>query len=147
MSVKAKGFKATKKKIADITDMRSKRHKRAMERVTQQVVSDNIEYPPSTAANRPPTPFYIRGRGLQLKRGNKLNSEDLLHRWDTKVKASRDSIVGYVLNTASYAAFVVGDRQAWFHALRGWPNVYVYVRRKRRDLAELYGRVYKNSAN
>ena len=30
-------------------------------------------YPPATAANAPPTPYYIRGRGMQYKHGNKGN--------------------------------------------------------------------------
>ena len=34
-----------------------------------------MNYPPTTAANMPPTPFYIRGRGTQYASGNDEKSE------------------------------------------------------------------------
>ena len=34
-------------------------------------------YPPMTSANQPPTPYYIRGRGMQYKYGNDMKSENL----------------------------------------------------------------------
>lgn len=61
-------------------------------------------YPPSTAANQPPVPYYIRNVGTQTASGNLRNSEVYGKRFTIKPK-------GYITtvdNTASYAKYLSG---------------------------------------
>lgn len=144
MTVKVTGIQETiNRKIKPIANMKSRGHRVAMDRVVLKIAEDNFEYPPATAANRPPTPFYIRGKGMQYKRGNNLKSEDLLHRWDTKISQATDRVRAVIVNTASYAGYVLGKKQSRFMARIGWPNIYKYVRSERRKLGDLYSRVLK----
>jgi len=74
------------------------------------------KYPPSSEANEPPTPYYIRGRGMQYKSHNNGKSEKLGTQWHVdKVTAG-----AYIYNRTSYAPAVHGEGQARFHELRGW---------------------------
>ena len=139
MTVKATGFNKTIKKIRRVSDLKGKPHRLAIEAVAAKIEEENYDYPPATAANKPPTPFYIRGTGTQLKSRNLKNSEDLESAWGREYTFKKKKISLLITNRASYATFVVGKRQAWYMALKGWPNVYVYVRRKRKDLARIYG--------
>ncbi|KKN11054.1 hypothetical protein LCGC14_1030330 [marine sediment metagenome] len=74
-------------------------------------------YPPATAANAPPTPYYIRGLGTQYASRNLGNSEQYGKRWTTEA----DGYTTVSKNTASYGPFLVDDlRQAGHMALIGW---------------------------
>ena len=66
------------------------------------------KYPPSTAANQPPFPYYIRHQGTQTAHGNLGNSENLGAQWYVE-KQGLGTVIG---NRASYARWVVGDEQA-----------------------------------
>ena len=66
------------------------------------------EYPPRTAANQPPTPYYERGRGVKYASYLKPTSENLGKQWYRKVEGSSIRIG----NRASYAKWVHGDEQA-----------------------------------
>lgn len=76
-------------------------------------------YPPETAANRPPTPYYIRGTGTQYKSRNDYKSEQLGSRWVLK----ETYMATEIKNTASYAPYVHGDRQSARMAKIGWVKV------------------------
>lgn len=73
-------------------------------------------YPPETAANRPPTPYYIRGVGTQYKSRNDYRSQQLGSRWVLK----KSYMATEVSNTATYSPYVHGDRQAARMAKIGW---------------------------
>ncbi len=82
------------------------------------------KYPPSTAANAPPTPYYIRGRGTQYASRNNMSSERLGTQFYVK-SANYQTEIG---NRASYAKYVVGEEQAHWMGPIGW--------RKLKDVAE-----------
>ena len=75
------------------------------------------KYPAETDANRPPTPYYIRGRGTQYKNSNSGKSENLGKRWSVK-KYQRYGVV--IANNASYAQYVHGENQARVMEAIGW---------------------------
>ena len=63
-------------------------------------------YPPATDANRPPTPYYKRGTGMQTSKSrNLMNSENLGKQWYVR----RVGAEGKIGNRASYAKWVHGD--------------------------------------
>src|SRR3990167_9510568 len=74
------------------------------------------KYPPAGAANQPPVPYYIRGRGVQLSYGNRGNSERYGTQFYTQV-AGLKTTVG---NRASYAKFLGGEQQAHAMGQKGW---------------------------
>ena len=80
------------------------------------------EYPSQTAANQPPVPYYIRGRGTQTASGNLGNSEDLGQKWRGAKPQIRDKGFTVAIGTnVSYAPFVQAhDRQARWMKSIGW---------------------------
>ncbi len=91
-------------------------------------------YPPATRANRPPTPYYIRGRGTQTGHGNRGNSERLGTRWYTR-RAGADVELG---NTASYAKWAHGEEQAWFMTIIGWKRLRQVAEDKIEQITKTY---------
>lgn len=94
------------------------------------------KYPPATAANFPPTPYYIRGRGTQYKSHNTLTSERLGTQW-----YERTTLQNYqteVGNRSSYAKFVHGQEQARFMAPKGWRKLLEVAREKIVDIERTY---------
>ena len=77
-------------------------------------------YPPATAANKPPTPYYIRGRGTQYASGNRGGSERL----GTQFYIKRIGYNTEIGNPASYAKWVVGEQQASAMAPKGWRKLF-----------------------
>lgn len=84
------------------------------------------KYPPETDANKPPTPYYIRGRGMQYKSRNDQKSERLGTQW--YIANRNGGFITEVGNRASYADYVVGEGQAYALGRKGWkklvPTVY-----------------------
>jgi hypothetical protein len=92
------------------------------------------KYPPATAANMPPTPYYIRGRGTQLKRGNLGNSERLGTQFYIK-RTGWNTAIG---NRASYAKYVIGEQQASFMAPKGWRKLFDVAKDKKAKIQKVY---------
>lgn len=108
------------------TPWTAKHFKKALTKTLLVAQSDNEKYAPATSANSGPGVHYVRGQGTQLASGRNLgNSERMSTRWKTNVASS--GIVGSLENNASYSIYVIGSRQARFHARRGWPNVPNYA--------------------
>jgi len=93
-------------------------------------------YPPSTDANAPPTPYYIRGRGTQTKSGNRGESERLGTQWYRRVGAA--SLSTEIGNRASYAKWVHGEEQASFMGPKGWRKLTDVVKEKMSDIVKVY---------
>lgn len=93
------------------------------------------KYPPATGANQPPTPYYIRGRGTQLKRGNLYNSERLGTQWYVKGVDKMNTEIG---NRASYARWVSGDQQARAMGRIGWRKLKDVAEEKIGDITKVY---------
>ena len=96
-------------------------------------------YPPETAANKPPTPYYIRSRGMQYKTRNAMDSENLKAQWVTRPQGARVTIG----NRASYARWVHGEDQAQHMARIGWRKLLDVAREK----IDVVRRVYQAWVN
>jgi hypothetical protein len=94
-----------------------------MKNITQEVGSEVLDttglrsYPGLTAANMPPTPYYIRGKGTQYKSGNSGKSENLGKQWKVD---NPDTFSVRMKNDVSYAPFVNGEDQASALKAIGW---------------------------
>lgn len=93
------------------------------------------KYPPETAANMPPTPYYIRGRGTEYGYGNKGNSERLGTQWYTKPALPYGTEIG---NRASYAPYVHGDEQARAMARIGWRKLFDVAMERLPQITKVY---------
>ena len=83
-------------------------------------------YPAATSANFPPTPYYIRGRGMQYANSNDYRSERYGTQWN--VKAYADKVV--IGNRASYAPFVGGEKSPHHMRVKGWRRLKGVAREK-----------------
>lgn len=92
------------------------------------------EYPAATAANAPPTPYYIRGRGTQYASRNDHRSERLGTRFYVQATTYRAEIG----NTASYAEHVVGEKQAVRMAGIGWRRLIDVAEEKQGEIARIF---------
>ena len=73
-------------------------------------------YPPPPP-RRPGKSYYVRGRGMLSSKGKLLSSSEMLNRkWAIKGIAWGARLT----NTASYAGWVHGKRQARIHKKTGW---------------------------
>ena len=91
-------------------------------------------YPPSTAANQPPTPYYIRGRGTQYAGGNRGESERYGTQWNVTTRGYTTTIG----NRTSYAPFVGGDKQPQHMADKGWRKLFAVADQKRAAIQRIY---------
>lgn len=128
------------KNIRDLGKGFNKREKRKALKLVGLAVGGDIEkYPKANAGNRAPAPFYIRGRGTQLKSGRNLNnSQRMSTKWKHVVSADGEKL--NIKNRATYSGFVIGQNQARFHARRGWVNVPKYSANRKNGarLARVY---------
>jgi len=96
-------------------------------------------YPPAGPGNSPPTPYYIRGRGMQIggirvPEYNTFSSQRLGTRW---VIESR-GLVTTISNTADYAPFAHGQEQAYFMANIGWRKLDEVGQEKVNEITQIY---------
>ena len=112
-----------------------------MAKAGREASEDNIlktkglfPYPSETAANMPPTPYYIRGRGTQTARGNKANSERLGTQFYTKASSLNTNIC----NRASYAKWVIGEQQASAMKRIGWKKLFDVAKEKKAKIQKVY---------
>ncbi len=93
------------------------------------------KYPPATAANAPPEPYYIRGRGTMYKSGLKATSERLGTQWYVKASKSFSTELG---NRTSYAKWAHGEEQARAMARIGWRKLGDVVSEKMGNIVRVY---------
>lgn len=93
------------------------------------------KYPPATGANRPPTPYYIRGRGTQYKSSNSGKSERLGTQWYIKRIGWGGAEIG---NRASYARWVHGEEQANAMAQIGWQRLVDVAKDKMGEIQKIF---------
>lgn len=118
ISIKITGIESIRKKLGSASYQLDHALSEAGTKAGMEIVKQKgiAAYPPSTAANRPPIPYYIRGRGTETKTGNKLNSQNLGRQW-TVVPIRGGARVE---NKVSYAKYVHGTEQAKSMATIGW---------------------------
>lgn len=98
-----------------------------------------LRYPPSTAANAPPVPYYIRGRGTQTAHGNLYNSERLGSQGTSEgFSIAAVGPVTTIGNRASYAKYVIGEQQKPWMARIGWRKLFDVAREKVPQITAIY---------
>ena len=94
-----------------------------------------MKYPPETDANKPPEPYYIRGRGMQYKSGNNMKSEE----YGTKFYVKQDGYGVIIGNSAGYAKYLAGElKQAEHMAKLGWRKLIDVAKEKLDKVKEIY---------
>ena len=92
-------------------------------------------YPPETAANMPPAPYYERGKGMWTSATrNTYKSENLGKQWYVK----REGYKMRIGNRASYAKWVHGDEQAGAMAGHGWRKLVDVTKEKLSRIQKVY---------
>lgn len=91
-------------------------------------------YPPMTAANAPPVPYYKRNLGTQYATRNLMNSEQLGKKWNVQRKGF-STIIG---NPVSYARYVHGEEQAKAMAGIGWKKLFAVAKQKIKAIQKVY---------
>jgi len=99
------------------------------------------KYPPMGPGNQPPTPYYVRGEGTQLKSKNLHNSEKLGARFHSLGEARGLGAVIKLGNTASYAPYVVGDEQSRVMAKIGWRKLRDVAKQKLSEVGKIFEEV------
>jgi len=92
-------------------------------------------YPPATAANQPPAPYYQRGSGTIYASGRSSGtSENYGKKWN--VQASRYNTE--ISNSASYAPYLAGEQQAKHMQRLGWRKLIDVAKEKLERLKRIY---------
>lgn len=128
--IEVKGLDKVIQAIGDMADPRhvgiylAKAGQEAASKILQTKGLQN--YPDMSKGNKPPVPYYIRGRGTETALGNLNESERL----GTQFYIDRDvsNFTTKIGNRASYADDVVGDNQKAIFGIIGW--------RKLREVAD-----------
>ena len=125
IDIKIEGIKELSGRLDKVSDLiRKMAMLGGMHDATKYVATNAAVYPPTTEANVPPPPYYIRGTGTQYKGYNRNESEQLNLRWDRIVSEKGDDVQGVVENKTTYAPWVHGVvRQRWFHKTHNWRNI------------------------
>jgi hypothetical protein len=93
------------------------------------------KYPPATAANRPPFPYYLRGSGTQTSAGrNTGTSKNLGKQWVTK----RVTFGAKLSNAVPYARFVHGVQQPQHMRAKGWRKLTEVVEFKLPQITKVF---------
>jgi len=90
------------------------------------------KYPPETVANFPPTPYYIRGRGMQRAGIRKPAYNDgSSERYGTQFTVERyGGMSTKIGNRASYAKYLAGEQQAAAMGRIGWRKLFEVANEK-----------------
>lgn len=114
--------------------------KQASDEVSKEILGTRglQNYPPETSANRPPTPYYERGRGMWYSWGNDGSSENYGKQFNTRAYADR-TVIG---NKAPYAEYVGGEWSPHHMRVKGWRRLIGVARQKMATgvLSRIYNR-------
>ena len=93
-------------------------------------------YPPETASNRPPVPYYVRGVGMQYAWGNNQSSEQYGEKFTVESNPMKyKTVIG---NKAAYASRLAGENQSPKLAAKGWRKLYEVAVEKLPIIAKIY---------
>jgi hypothetical protein len=100
------------------------------------------KYPPATAANSPPAPYYIRGRGMMYASRLKATSErhgtqaggQVSGSWTVDPKDFKTTITAH----ASYAHWLIGEQQAGAMGRIGWRKIIEVAKERQADITRIY---------
>ena len=92
------------------------------------------DYPPATAANKPPTPYYQRGFGTVTASGGRGTSEN----YGKQFYIKREGLNTTIGNRTSYAGWLAGEEQAKALKLIGWRKLVDVAREKIGTIKRIY---------
>lgn len=149
-NIKIEGMKELVQKLERIERLDA--IKPAIKAAAAHVKSVVNVYPPASEGNQPkaawtpggPNSWYQRGRGpfWIVKSGqvhSKKSSETLGRRWTTSTK--NNGLTGVVGNNVSYGPYVQDEeKQASFHAARGWKTIQTAAEEEAKTVTEFIRR-------
>lgn len=116
--VEIQGLTELKAKLSAVKVRLSSYISQAMSEASKNILDTEglKKYPPATAANQPPTPYYKRGVGTQYKSHNDGRSEKYGSHW----RVDKTAYAAKISNSVSYAKYLAGDDQAKAMGKIGW---------------------------
>ena len=137
MSIQVKGLAELERKFKGLPPVLKAYLARAGKRYAPVLldVQGVRKYPPTTAANVPPTPYYIRGEGTQYASYNKGESEQYGLRFTIESQDTKTTIG----NTASYSKWLADAyQQAAAMAKIGWVKLIDAAKRTQGQALQIY---------
>lgn len=129
LEIKVKGLKELQAKFKKLPNRLEITFGQSLRKIFDLMMRDQgggkPYYPPETEHNRPPVPFYIRGKGEEFGGFNDLTSEQM----NTKFYYTPEFPKAYIGNTASYAGDVIGENQKPLFKEIGWMRLVDWVQR------------------
>lgn len=144
LQVKIDGADELEKAIAQYPRQSARYLKAAGNEAAKKVIltTEGLKkYPPATVANRPPTPYYKRGYGMQRAGRRKPEYNDMKSENLGKQFYVQGTMGGYATeigNRASYADYVVGEGQAHFMKPKGWRKLREVAEEKIIEITQVY---------
>ena len=142
-SIKIEGMEKIEKLAKQFPVEVRKNMRAAATEATKRAILPTVglqKYPPATAANQPPEPYYRRGLGTQTKSGNTGSSERLGTQWYMRNAGTMGLEVG---NRASYARWVHGEDQAGHMAAIGWRKLVDVAKEKTAEIQAIFDKWIK----
>ena len=133
--IEIKGIKGLQQALARFPQIAAKYLQAAGQEAAKDIILPTVglqKYPPATAANLPPTPYYIRGFGMQRAGVRKPAYNDgKSERYGTQFTVERyRDMATKIGNRASYAPYLGGEDQAHKMAEKGWRKLAEVVNEK-----------------
>lgn len=139
--IDVKGMDELMRKFKQFPEEITKNMAQAGKEAAQRIVlpTEGLQnYPPETAANKPPVPYYVRGlgmeRSLQGQEYNDSSSENLGKQWVVNSQGL-NTVIG---NSASYAKWVHGEDQAKAMGAIGWKKLLATAKKVADDIRGVY---------
>ena len=142
MDIEINGLKDLERNLSRLSDEIPATFRAAAQESSDRVILSTVglqEYPPASDANRPPEPYYIRGRGMQTKRGNLGNSERMGTRWTFRASG----LTATIGNSASYSKWAHGEEQARAMEGHGWRRLLKTAQEKQAQIQKVYNAWFK----
>ena len=136
VKIEVKGLDVLMKKLDKFPERIKANLGQAAEEAGKEVVwSKGLStYPPKTAANRPPVPYYERGVGMVFKDHIEENSE----KYGTQFYVKREGYGARIGNRASYAKYLGGDDQLAWAKRVGWRKLIDVANEKIVKIKKIY---------
>lgn len=101
-------------------------------------------YPPATAANQPPPPYYIRGVGMQYKTKNNMKSE----KYGAQFYVKHEEYGVIIGNRASYAKYLTDEKEQAMHMEKiGWRKLIDVAREKIEKITTIFNKWIEHGIN
>ena len=130
------GLDKLKAKFAELSDDIRQTNSAAGEKAANEILNTTglRSYPPETAANHPPTPYYVRNYGTQTAHGNLGNSEHYGQKWTVE----SDTFTTTIGNSASYNKYLGGNPPAAHMVKIGWRSLVEVANEKIPEITRIY---------